>query len=481
MDRDPQLPRGFIFPDGTEIRVLLYADTGWQIYSTNENTNVLLADSTLVRRWNNEGYLDEALFSKLIVGNSEYCVIGCHEKYVLTPVQNSKSPRSKMDALSFAHALRESRKISTSTSLHDAIFIEQYSKLLPTWTLTPRVDDTVVLGTWVTGGVAISTNSFRRLSNLVGWMPANDLVEVLTAAGFDAPPALGVSSRQNTQSGTHPETDRTVAGMVDNDPSSRSESFKLPGRPHLEEFFNEYVIDIILNADRYKALGISFPSAIVLHGPPGCGKTFAAERLVEFLDWPSYAINSNAVGSPYIHETSKKISTIFDTAIENAPSVLLIDEMESYLSDRRSSSSTSLYHVEEVAEFLRRIPEATQNNVLIIAMTNLIEMIDPAILRRGRFDHIIEIDMPSREEVIPLIDSLLSKIPTEKTLQVDTILDALTGRPLSDAAFVINEAARLAAKAGKNKVDQISLDTALERIAIRREKKHRPIGFVRED
>src|SRR3546814_16081302 len=73
--------------------------------------------------------------------------------------------------------------------------------------------------------------------------------------------------------------------------------------------------------------------------------------------------------------------------MENAPSVLVIDEMEAFLADREMGSGH--HRVEEVAEFLRRIPEAVKNEVLIIAMTNRIDMIDPAITRRGRFDHAI--------------------------------------------------------------------------------------------
>jgi SpoVK/Ycf46/Vps4 family AAA+-type ATPase len=101
-------------------------------------------------------------------------------------------------------------------------------------------------------------------------------------------------------------------------------------------------------------MGIDFPSAIVLHGPPGCGKTFAVERLVEFLDWPSFSIDSNSVGSPYIHQTSKKVSEVFEKAIDSAPSIVVIDEMESFLSERRSDNISGLHHVEEVAEFLKR-------------------------------------------------------------------------------------------------------------------------------
>ena len=157
--------------------------------------------------------------------------------------------------------------------------------------------------------------------------------------------------------------------------------------------------------------------------------------------------------------------------MDNAPSVIVIDEMESFLSDRQIGGTSGLYHVEEVAEFLRRIPEAIRNKVLVIAMTNLIDMIDPAILRRGRFDHIIEVGMPSRIEVGSLLDSLLDKLPKAKDLNMETILDALTGKALSDSAFVVREAARLAAKAGKSQIDQESLNAALQSLPKDKDKK----------
>ena len=163
--------------------------------------------------------------------------------------------------------------------------------------------------------------------------------------------------------------------------------------------------------DSYKALGIDFPAAVVLHGPPGCGKTFAVERLVDFLGWPSFQIDASSVASPYIHETSKKVAEVFDKAMQNSPSVLVIDEMEAFLADREMGSGH--HRVEEVAEFLRRIPEATKNDVLIIAMTNRVDMIDPAILRRGRFDHVINVDFASEGEVLSLLEKLLTTLPKE--------------------------------------------------------------------
>ncbi|MCF7990942.1 MAG: ATP-binding protein [Thiohalocapsa sp.] len=489
MAKDLWLPKGCELPDGSRIRTLLYSGDEWQIFDTNGSNNILLMRPELAQKWDEFGFLDESLLGDVAFASESFRSLSSHKKYTLAAVENGKSPESKLDALAFAFALKESRKLSADASFHDAVYVEQYSRLLPAWTLTPHVDDEVVLGTWITGGVIISTESFRRLTNLAGWMHVGDLAEVVKAAGFSVPAGAGLLTKRRPASQAKNDAKASIAkeDVVEPDQAHTPEEpaegkvFKLAGRPQLEEFFNEHVIDIIFNAEKYQALGIDFPSAIVLHGPPGCGKTFAVERLVEFINWPSYSIDSNSVGSPYIHETSKKISDVFDKAIDGAPSVVVIDEMESFLSDRRSGNTSGLHHVEEVAEFLRRIPEAIKNKVLIIAMTNLIEMIDPAILRRGRFDHIIEVGMPSREEVASLVDALLSKLPKADDLNAYKILDALTGKALSDSAFVIREAARIAAKAGKTELDQQSIEAALNNLPKDQEKNSRRIGFVWDD
>jgi cell division protease FtsH len=484
MAKDLWLPKGYEIADGSRIHSLLFSGEDWQIYDTQGATNILIARPELAGKWCNMGLLQESLLGEIIFGPDRFRSLSSQKKYALVPVETGKSPDTKTDAIAFAVALKESRKLSDEPSLHDAIFVEQYSRLLPTWTSTPRVADDVVLGSWLSGGVIVSTDSFRRLSRLTGWMSSSDLADIVSAAGFQVPSDAGLLSKTKPIERIRSDDKARAESRVRKEPSRENVTeaepkvFSLPGRPQLEEFFNDHVLDIVFNPEKYQALGIEFPSAIVLHGPPGCGKTFAAEQLVDFVGWPNFSINSNTVGSPYIHETSKKISQIFDQAIEAAPSIIIIDEMESFLSDRRSGGMSNIHHVEEVAEFLRLIPEAIKSRVLVIAMTNMIDMIDPAILRRGRFDHIIEVNMPSRIEVSSLLDSLLSKLPKSKDLNLEPVLDALTGRPLSDSAFVIREAARLAAKAGKSQLDQESLSAALSSLPEDEDKKGGRFGFL---
>jgi cell division protease FtsH len=307
-------------------------------------------------------------------------------------------------------------------------------------------------------------------------MGDSSLKEVVSASGLVTLSKQNseISSDESPKSKTdlNKKSSSSLTGIDTNEP------FRLPGRPFLEEFFNEHIIDLIRNKERYAALGVEFPSAVVLHGPPGCGKTFAIEKLIEFLGWPNYQIDASSVGSPYIHETSRKVAAVFEKAIENAPSILVIDEMESFLADRESGGGSSQHRVEEVAEFLRRIPEAVKSQVLIVAMTNRIEMIDPAILRRGRFDHIIEVGPASEEEVKALLDKLIEKLPKDSPIDTQVLAKKLAQRPLSDVSFVIREGARLAARAGLSTVEMSFFEKALAASPSRGKEPQNKMGFI---
>ncbi|HYI01812.1 ATP-binding protein [Hyalangium sp.] len=453
---DPWLPVGFALPGGVSTRAALAEGQDWQIYETAPEGRVLVAREDLARSWVGRGLLEADALASLSFGAETYRVLASDSGHLLAPVDASPRIRDGSEALAFSIALRETRKRDATSNLQGAVYVERFSRLLPVLSTGPEVADDLVLGTWLSGGVRVSAQSLRRLSSLTRGLSMSELQSIVEAAG------LRVAEKE-------PE----VPG------ASKPKRFELPGRATLEAFFSEHVIDIIENASRYKALGIEFPAAIALHGPPGCGKTFAVNKLIEYLGWPSQSIDSSSIGSPYIHETGRKIAKVFDEALRASPAIIVIDEMDAFLSDRQLSGGQGLHHVEEVAEFLRRIPEAIANNILVIGMTNRIETIDPALLRRGRFDHVIAVDMPTEEEVRSLLARLLSQLPCEKELDVEPLVGALTGRPLSDVAFVVREGARLTARAGKSTLDGASLTAALKSLPPREGvgKETRKIGF----
>jgi cell division protease FtsH len=479
MSVDPWLPVGYALPDGAKLRVAVCGGANWQIFDTQGGGKALVAHEQLFRRWVDAGLISEGAFSSFGFGDQHICALSCGSSQFLCPVTEGASPNTKAEALSFALALEATREIDPESPLQDALYVEKISRLLPTYSISSRIDDDVVLGFWLTGGASISAKSFRRLRQTMSWLSPSHLRDVVQAGGFEVAELLPANRARvpSTPSGTVTlELSQQNEAEIEDKPLTAV--FDLAGRRELSAFFNEHIVDIVLNSDRYKVLGIDFPSAVILHGPPGTGKTFAVERLVDFLGWPSFQIDASSVASPYIHETSKKVAEVFEKAIENAPSVLVIDEMEAFLADREMGSGH--HRVEEVAEFLRRIPEAAKNKVLIIAMTNRIDMIDAAVQRRGRFDHVVHVDFASEIEVQSLLDNLLSSLPTEQDVDSKPLARELARRPLSDVAFVVREGARIAARSGSQRLDQASLLAAL-RAAPAREREagvQRRIGFI---
>lgn len=240
------------------------------------------------------------------------------------------------------------------------------------------------------------------------------------------------------------------------------EAFALPGRPALEAFFREYVIEPSADPERYQALRVQLPNGILLYGPPGSGKTHAVDTLVAALRRPTFRLDLGEVGSPFIHQTTVAMRHSFEQAKRSAPSLLVLEEIDAVASARGPMSQD--HKVEELTEILRMIEAAAKNGVLVLATTNRKEALDPAILRTGRFDHSVLVDYPTPEEVELALHGMLKDRPHDP-LDLEEASQALAGRPMSDAAWVLNEAARLTARAKQDRITSHALQQALERLS----------------
>lgn len=444
-------------PMGLEINNVsigrLYASSDkWHIYQASDNSYVLAAEKKLYNMWKDNFGLSHD-FSPVKEYDNIYAI--AESNFIISSLENGPFPTDREEILNFANAFGKFVKNYPDVSLYNGIYIEKWDIVLPDYAHSEELDNKTVFAKWITGGVEISIDNYKRVSELASYLTEDDVWNVSENAGLE------IKTEEKKPRKKHKNT--------------QGEEFSLPGRPDLEKFFNENIIDIVRNEEKYKKMGINFPGAIILYGPPGCGKTFAIDRLCDFLGWERYDINSGTIGSSYIHATGKKISEIFDNAIKNAPSVVVIDEMEAFLSDRSYGAESSTHHVEEVGEFLRKLPEATKNKVLVFAMTNMYENIDSAIKRKGRFDYHIEVGPASAENIESLLINKFRELPVAKDVIPMDIAKILEFRPLSDVTFVLKEAGRYAVKQDKDEIDKECIEAALDLLP--KKKTENTMGF----
>ena len=476
------LPRGYPVAGNDRLGGEIAQGEDWQIYRTGRGGFALAAAETLWATWQREFPESEKIFAHL---PGEGCRLAVSEgEYLIASLEQGPYPENLSQVEAFCAAFGRARARLPRADLGRALYLEQYSLLLPLPPEGEKPDPALACGRWLAGGVCISAEDFGRLSGVMSWISAGELARALEQAGFapaqppagsgqEGPAARILPGRQREEEVPKKEN---AEGPARRPARLPLQPFSLPGRPGLERFFRENILEILAREEEYRRMGVPFPGAVLLYGPPGCGKTFAVERLAEYLGWPRFEISSESIGSPYIHETGQKIGQIFRRAMAEAPSVLIIDEMEAFLSGREQG--TGPHHAEEVAEFLRKIPQASAGRVLVFAMTNQIDRIDPALLRRGRFDHLIRVEPASAEEIGQMLRARLEQLPTRGQPDLNRLSALLAGRPLSDADFVLRQAGRLAVRLGREGIDQECL---LEAAALLPpEKKTARIGFVSE-
>lgn len=461
------LPRGYCFSEKNKLKRIVAEGDKWQIFLTNLDSYALVVMPDLYDCWINRYSLPTGLFFQ--TEDEKYFYLVSSSDYIIASIAQGPFPDNNGQVQAFSLAFKTALDISPEMDLHDAVYIEEYSLILPVVFDDAYNDNGIPYGKWLTGGINISIESIGRISKIMSWLPPKAIVHAANAAGFVnvTEPASEKSEENFSALTIEPEVD---------EPLQTKEHFSLVGRPELESFFNENIVDIVLHQEEYKRMGIPFPGATILYGPPGCGKTYAVERLAEYLGWKRFDIDSSTIASSYIHDTSKKISEVFREAIKAAPSILVIDEMEAFLSDRGMAGPSGMHHVEEVTEFLRRIPEAISSGVLVFAMTNMIDTIDPAILRRGRFDHIIEVKMANAEEIAALLKVKFGELPVDETVNVEYVAQELAGHPMSDVSFVLREAGRFAVKRKLAFINADCFSDALNLLPKKKEKAK--IGFI---
>ena len=228
--------------------------------------------------------------------------------------------------------------------------------------------------------------------------------------------------------------------------NTRSGGFAdVAGMDDLKKMLSERVIWVLRDREKARRYKLTPPNGMLLYGPPGCGKTYFAEKFAEESHFNYMIVNGSDVGSTYIHGTQGKIAALFQEAAAKAPTVLCFDEFDSFVPARGGEAAR--HRPEEVNEFLSQLNNCAQRGIFVIGTTNRMDMIDPAVLRKGRLDLLVEVPAPEHETRRLMFLHHLKGRPLADDVDPGRLATLTEGYASSDIAFIANDAALVAALA----------------------------------
>jgi cell division protease FtsH len=245
------------------------------------------------------------------------------------------------------------------------------------------------------------------------------------------------------------------------------------------------VVDFLKNPKKYQRLGGRIPKGVLLVGPPGTGKTLLARAVAGEADVPFFFLSGSEFVEMFVGVGASRVRDLFEQAKEKAPCIVFIDELDAIGKTRAGNTGFLSGHDEREQTLNQLLAEMdgfdSSKGVIIMAATNRPEVLDPALLRAGRFDRQVVVDKPDVKgrEAILLVHARNVKLAPSVDLHV---LAARTpGMAGADLANIINEAALLAARKGKDAVDMADLEEAVDRVVGGLERKSRVLSEKERD
>ena len=246
------------------------------------------------------------------------------------------------------------------------------------------------------------------------------------------------------------------------------------GQEEAKESLQE-VVDFLHNPGKYTAIGAKLPKGALLVGPPGTGKTLLAKAVAGEENVPFFSLSGSEFVEMFVGVGASRVRDLFEEAKKNAPCIVFIDEIDAIGKSRDSRYGGGNDEREQTLNQLLAEMDGfdTSKGLLILAATNRPEVLDPALLRPGRFDRRIIVDRPDLKGRVEILKVHAKDVMLDETVDLEAIALATSGAVGSDLANMINEAAILAVKNGRRAVSQKDLQESVEVVLVGKEKKDR--------
>ena len=246
------------------------------------------------------------------------------------------------------------------------------------------------------------------------------------------------------------------------------------GQDEAKESLQE-VVDFLHNPGKYTTIGAKLPKGALLVGPPGTGKTLLAKAVAGEAHVPFFSLSGSEFVEMFVGVGASRVRDLFEEAKKNAPCIIFIDEIDAIGKSRDSHYGGGNDEREQTLNQLLAEMDGfdTSKGLLILAATNRPEVLDPALLRPGRFDRRVIVDRPDLKGRIEILKVHARNVCLDETVDFEEIGKATSGAVGSDLANIINEAALLAVKKGRNAVSQSDLFESVEVVIAGKEKKDR--------
>ena len=246
------------------------------------------------------------------------------------------------------------------------------------------------------------------------------------------------------------------------------------GQEEAKESLQE-VVDFLHNPGKYTEIGAKLPKGALLVGPPGTGKTLLAKAVAGEANVPFFSLSGSEFVEMFVGVGASRVRDLFEEAKKNAPCIVFIDEIDAIGKSRDSRYGGGNDEREQTLNQLLAEMDGfdTSKGLLILAATNRPEVLDPALLRPGRFDRRIIVDRPDLKGRVEILKVHAKNVMLDETVNLEAIALATSGAVGSDLANTINEAAILAVKNGRRAVSQKDLQESVEVVLVGKEKKDR--------